>query len=107
MEAPSTTRVRLAIPSAKYWDHYRETITELYIKRNMSLPRLMPHMRHEYGFRATEKMYKLRFTEWNLKKNMTKSRSVACVHITGSSHMDTNKLKEYHRRQPEENVESF
>jgi hypothetical protein len=47
-------------------------------------------------------MYKLRFTEWNLKKNMTKSRSVACAHITGSSHMDTNKLKECHRRQPEE-----
>jgi hypothetical protein len=53
MEASSTTRVRLAIPSAKDWDHYRETITELYIKWNMSLTRLMSHMRHEYGFRAT------------------------------------------------------
>ncbi|KAI7771774.1 hypothetical protein LZL87_006050 [Fusarium oxysporum] len=102
MEAPSTTCDRLAVSSAKDWDHYREVITELYIKRNMSLPRLMSHMNRDYGFRATEKMYKLRFTEWNLKKNMTKSRSVACMRITGSSQMDTNKLKEYYRRQPEE-----
>ncbi|KAG7415270.1 hypothetical protein Forpe1208_v005775 [Fusarium oxysporum f. sp. rapae] len=102
MEAPSTTCDRLAVSSAKDWDHYREVITELYIKRNMSLPRLMSHMNRDYGFRATEKMYKLRFTEWNLKKNMTKSRSVAYMRITGSSQMDTNKLKEYYRRQPEE-----
>lgn len=53
MEAPRTTGGRLGVPSAKDWDHYREVITELYIKRNMSLSRLMSHMRLEYGFRAT------------------------------------------------------
>ncbi|KAF5622907.1 hypothetical protein F52700_10219 [Fusarium sp. NRRL 52700] len=100
MDAPSTVRGPSVVPSAEDSDHYRETITELYIKRNMSLPRLMSHMCLEYGFRASEKMYKLRFTQWNLKKKMTKSRSVSCVRIPGSSQMDTNKLKEYYRRQP-------
>jgi hypothetical protein len=53
MEASSATRRRLVIPSANDWDHYRETITDLYIKRNMSLARLMSHMLLEYGFKAT------------------------------------------------------
>ncbi|KAF5673639.1 hypothetical protein FDENT_10212 [Fusarium denticulatum] len=102
MDAPSTTRGRLAIPAVKDWDHYRETITELYIKRNMSLPKLMSHMRLVYGFRATEKMYKLRFTKWSLKKNMTRDRSAECVLNPGNNLMNLDKLKEYYRRQPEE-----
>ncbi|KAF4433459.1 hypothetical protein FACUT_8143 [Fusarium acutatum] len=102
MEAPSTIRGHLTVDSAKDWDHYREIITELYIKRNMSLPRLMSHMRLFYGFRATEKMYKLRFTEWNLRKNMTRDRSATCVLNPDNNLMNLDKLKEYYRRQPEE-----
>ncbi|KAF6521988.1 hypothetical protein HZS61_013516 [Fusarium oxysporum f. sp. conglutinans] len=62
---------------------------------------LMSHMRLEYGFRATEKMYKLRFTEWNLKKNMTRGRSAACILDPEVNLTNLDKLKEYYRRQPE------
>ncbi|EXA00047.1 hypothetical protein FOWG_00386 [Fusarium oxysporum f. sp. lycopersici MN25] len=72
----------------------------------MSLSRLMSHMRLEYGFRATrvwtlEKMYKLRFTEWNLKKNMTRGRSAACILDPEINLTNLGKLKEYYRREPE------
>jgi hypothetical protein len=49
----------------------------------------------------SEKMYKLRFTEWNLKKNMTRGRSVACIRSTETITTNVDKLKEYYRRQPE------
>jgi hypothetical protein len=35
------------------WEKHRETITDLYIGKNMSLPRLMEYMRTVYGFHGT------------------------------------------------------
>ncbi|KAG5756652.1 hypothetical protein H9Q69_002012 [Fusarium xylarioides] len=59
-------------------------------------------MRLVHGFGATEKMYELRFTEWNLKKNMTRGRSAEFMLSPENSLMSLDNLKEYYRRQPEE-----
>ncbi|KAI1087306.1 Clr5 domain-containing protein [Rostrohypoxylon terebratum] len=58
------------------WDTYRDILRELYIDRNMSLPRVMEHMSQEYSFRASKSMYKSRFAKWGFEKNMNSDRAM-------------------------------
>lgn len=58
------------------WTRHRETITTLYIGQNKTLKDVMATMEHQHEFVATERMYKARFKEWSVGKNVT----AAAVH---------------------------
>ncbi|KAH8880266.1 hypothetical protein GQ53DRAFT_545244 [Thozetella sp. PMI_491] len=51
------------------WENQRATITQLYVKENRTLAKLMEIMEDEHKFHATPKMYKSRFKRWGLWKN--------------------------------------
>ncbi|KAG7106159.1 hypothetical protein HYQ44_014455 [Verticillium longisporum] len=66
MEGFASTVPHSTMPasSSLSWDDLRVTITELYLDQGLSLPRLKERMRLDYGFHASTKMYKRRFTQW-------------------------------------------
>ncbi|RXG48775.1 hypothetical protein VDGE_07919 [Verticillium dahliae] len=70
MEGFASTVPQSSMPALS-WDDLRVTITELYLDQGLTLPRLMERMRLEYGLHASTKMYKSRFTQWGIRKNMT------------------------------------
>ncbi|KAI3336205.1 Clr5 domain-containing protein [Ustulina deusta] len=51
------------------WDKHRMVITDLYLNQGETLESVMQVMTEEYGFRATVKMYKMRFKKWGVAKN--------------------------------------
>lgn len=55
---------------------HRERITTLYIGQNKTLKDVMAIMEDKHDFVATERMYKARFKEWSVGKNVT----AAAVH---------------------------
>ncbi|KPI38998.1 uncharacterized protein AB675_4712 [Cyphellophora attinorum] len=58
-------------PLAVDWENYKPIIVELYRDLNLSLPVVKQRMETEYGFIASERMYKGRFSKdkWNIPKN--------------------------------------
>lgn len=60
-------------PLAEDWENYKSTIVHLYDTLNLSLPAVKKRMEEEYGFIASERMYKGRFSKekWNIQKNWT------------------------------------
>ncbi|KAK8051215.1 hypothetical protein PG993_002600 [Apiospora rasikravindrae] len=92
------------------WDGYRAIIAEYYIDSNMSLPRLINEMKANYGFHATARMYKTRFQQWGLKKNISFDRAIAALRDsqTGThslpvadGQISQERLRNYIRRLPE------
>ncbi|ORY62585.1 Clr5 domain-containing protein [Pseudomassariella vexata] len=64
---PMTPPGKYAPPDA--WEAHRGIISDLYLKQNMTLRRVMEVMEQEYDFHGTIKMYKLRISKWGLRKN--------------------------------------
>ncbi|KAH6660934.1 Clr5 domain-containing protein [Truncatella angustata] len=64
--ASTASQRRWATPQE--WDSYRGTITRLYWDQGRPLKDVGEIMRREYGFNATEKMYKTRVKKWGLTK---------------------------------------
>ncbi|KAK6840096.1 hypothetical protein PG987_005962 [Apiospora arundinis] len=68
-------------PSEPCWaspwdfDAHRDVITRLYIHEAKSLNQVAAIMAQDYNFRATDRMYKRRFAEWNLRKNKKYTRT--------------------------------
>ncbi|KAK3937218.1 Clr5 domain-containing protein, partial [Diplogelasinospora grovesii] len=58
------------------WERYRGTIQELYHSRNLPLKEVMKIMEQEHQFRATPRMYKMRFKAWGLDKNFKEAEVV-------------------------------
>ena len=56
-------------PGAEVWETHRSTIKRLYLDEKKTLNEVMATMQHNYGFKATIKMYKSRITKWALAKN--------------------------------------
>ncbi|ORY56388.1 Clr5 domain-containing protein [Pseudomassariella vexata] len=54
------------------WESYRARIINLYIDQKMPLRSVMQHMRDRHHFHATEKMYKMHFVRWRVRKNFKK-----------------------------------
>ncbi|CAL5867833.1 uncharacterized protein PFLUO_LOCUS2054 [Penicillium psychrofluorescens] len=52
------------------WQNYRETIEQLYRNDQLKLRDVKRIMERDYNFYASEKQYKDRFAEWNLRKNL-------------------------------------
>ncbi|KAH7350641.1 ankyrin repeat-containing domain protein [Rhexocercosporidium sp. MPI-PUGE-AT-0058] len=67
----STKRKREAVkpPSEDEWNHRKELLRGLYF--NSTLPKLMVHMKKDYGFLASKNQYERKFKEWNFRKNLT------------------------------------
>ncbi|KAI0483433.1 Clr5 domain-containing protein [Xylaria cf. heliscus] len=59
------------------WAKHRTTITDLYVKRRKKMKAVIRIMAEEYGFHATQRMYKTRFKKWGLTKNIRSKP--ACV----------------------------
>lgn len=59
-------------PTAEDWANYKDTILEMYDTLNLPLPTVLERMREQYGFIATVKMYKDRFSprNWNIRKHL-------------------------------------
>ncbi|KAL8777117.1 MAG: hypothetical protein Q9213_007998 [Squamulea squamosa] len=53
------------------WNAFKETIKELYINQNKSLPETMDAMNKQYSFNASQKLYKNKFREWKWQKNLS------------------------------------
>ncbi|KAK7952739.1 Clr5 domain-containing protein [Apiospora aurea] len=54
------------------WTRHRETITRLWWDENKPLKEVSRMMKEEYGFHATDRMFKMRFSAWGLQKNLKK-----------------------------------
>ncbi|RMZ92035.1 hypothetical protein DV736_g708, partial [Chaetothyriales sp. CBS 134916] len=55
-------------PSREDWQNHKMAIISMYIGQNMPLRQLVPYMDSYYGFKATERMFKQRFTDWGVFK---------------------------------------
>ncbi|KAK7941534.1 uncharacterized protein PG986_013921 [Apiospora aurea] len=64
---------RVAYAGSDEWEMHRDTIVDLYIKRRLGLPDVCRIMREQHNFVATERMYKMRFRIWGLRKYKTRS----------------------------------
>ncbi|KAK7990115.1 hypothetical protein PG989_010430 [Apiospora arundinis] len=64
---------RVAYAGSDEWERHRDTIVDLYIKRRLGLPDVCRIMREQHNFVATERMYKMRFRIWGLRKYKTRS----------------------------------
>lgn len=56
---------------AEAWESYKSTIRTLYLEERKPLKEVMAIMADKYGFQATPKMYKTRFSAWGFVKNNT------------------------------------
>ncbi|KAK8025515.1 hypothetical protein PG990_003338 [Apiospora arundinis] len=76
MATPTPTKqIRWARPRVDWTDEIRELVTELYQRQNRPLKEVARIMHVEYGFNATETMYKKRIKQWGLWKNVRHSNS--------------------------------
>ncbi|OCT49333.1 hypothetical protein CLCR_11310 [Cladophialophora carrionii] len=55
------------------WDTLKPIIEELYIHQGLPLTDVMARMKQQYGFDASDKMYKKRFRDWHMRKNSTQA----------------------------------
>ncbi|KAK1978880.1 hypothetical protein LZ30DRAFT_199071 [Colletotrichum cereale] len=56
---------------AEAWESFKLTIRHLYLEERRPLKEVMQIMNDQYGFQATPKMYKTRFSQWGFVKNNT------------------------------------
>ncbi|CCF36756.1 hypothetical protein CH063_08246 [Colletotrichum higginsianum] len=56
---------------AEAWESFKLTIRHLYLEERRPLKEVMQIMADQYGFQATPKMYKTRFSQWGFVKNNT------------------------------------
>ncbi|KAM0354194.1 hypothetical protein ACHAPU_001229 [Fusarium lateritium] len=56
---------------AEAWESFKSTIRTLYLEERKPLKEVMSVMADKYGFQATPKMYKTRFSQWGFVKNNT------------------------------------
>ncbi|KAH6652387.1 Clr5 domain-containing protein [Truncatella angustata] len=63
------------IHSACEWESMHSIVKQLYVTEHRKLSEVMFIMDRHYGFKATEQMYKKRFTAWGLAKNRKRSNS--------------------------------
>ncbi|KAM5356437.1 hypothetical protein ACJ41O_003083 [Fusarium nematophilum] len=56
---------------AEAWEGFKNTIRTLYLDERKPLKEVMSIMAEKYGFQATPKMYKTRFSQWGFVKNNT------------------------------------
>lgn len=56
---------------AEAWESFKSTIRALYLEERKPLKEVMSIMADKYGFQATPKMYKTRFSQWGFVKNNT------------------------------------
>ncbi|KAF4983391.1 hypothetical protein FZEAL_1120 [Fusarium zealandicum] len=56
---------------AEAWESLKTTIRTLYLEERKPLKEVMSIMADKYGFQATPKMYKTRFSQWGFVKNNT------------------------------------
>lgn len=91
------------------WKRHRDTISTLYKQKR--LKDVMSFMEREYGFFATERMYKARFKEWGVGKNVT---AVEVQHLmqkleqgktknevlAASDRVDVSRIQRYVKRKP-------
>ncbi|EWZ84732.1 hypothetical protein BFJ63_vAg16245 [Fusarium oxysporum f. sp. narcissi] len=56
---------------AEAWESFKHTIRKLYLEERKPLKEVMSVMADQYGFQATPKMYKTRFSQWGFVKNNT------------------------------------
>ncbi len=67
-EHPSLTLQPLDPPNREDWERFKPTIVGKYLGMNAPLHEIVREMEHWYGFRASKRMYKQRFTDWNVFK---------------------------------------
>ncbi|KAK0384062.1 hypothetical protein NLU13_8151 [Sarocladium strictum] len=68
-------------PSASDWDKYRERITQLYAHDGLSCAEVAKRMEDVDGFRASRKMYRIRFEAWGLEKKVTREHALRILAI--------------------------
>jgi Clr5 domain len=51
-------------PSREDWERFKLTIVSKYVGMNIPLHEIVLDMEYCYGFKASQRMYKQRFTEW-------------------------------------------
>lgn len=66
--APSLTLRPLDPPTREDWERFKPTIVGKYLGMNTPLHEIVRDMEQCYGFRASQRMYKQRFTDWGAFK---------------------------------------
>lgn len=81
---------RSEAPSRKEWERHRPEITRLYIDERWKLKDPVKHMLSNHGFRANERMYKKRISDWDLRRNLNRDeRDAVCnlINVHGEKNM--------------------
>ncbi|KAH7152930.1 hypothetical protein EDB81DRAFT_757947 [Dactylonectria macrodidyma] len=65
------TRPSRELVPAEAWESFKSTIRVLYLEERKPLKEVISIMIDKYGFEATPKMYKTRFSQWGFVKNNT------------------------------------
>ncbi|KAK9780284.1 putative Clr5 domain-containing protein [Seiridium cardinale] len=71
-EPDQASKARIHTP--KEWQTMYMVIRQLYVIEHRKLSEVMTIMEQQFGFKATEQMYKKRFTAWGLAKNRKRVR---------------------------------
>ncbi|ERF72468.1 hypothetical protein EPUS_07925 [Endocarpon pusillum Z07020] len=66
--------------SAAEWETWRPLITQLYFTEDKTLKMVQKILADDYGFHATERMFKRRIHKWKLDKNNKEHEMKAVVH---------------------------
>ncbi|KAK6069008.1 hypothetical protein SCUP515_09213 [Seiridium cupressi] len=77
---------RMVYASEEDWERHKDTVIRLYWNENRTLREVMDTMKRDSGFNGTTRMYKSRFKNWGLVKNMSRqetSRIKSKLHATG------------------------
>ncbi|KAH8731102.1 hypothetical protein GQ44DRAFT_604903 [Phaeosphaeriaceae sp. PMI808] len=77
---------------AEVWEPYKERILELYVTKEVPLPKIIHIIENEYGFKAELRQYRTRISQWGKDKNVKPKEMAAIVRKRQRrKHVETNK----------------
>ncbi|KAL8366442.1 hypothetical protein RB595_004972 [Gaeumannomyces hyphopodioides] len=71
MDEPPDPAMDRSIPHDKRWPLLKDTIVDLFIRRDLKIADVAKHMKEVYGFDAQSAHYRYRFKSWNIHKRTT------------------------------------
>ncbi|KAK2017099.1 ankyrin [Colletotrichum eremochloae] len=92
------------------WKNHRARITEIYWEQDKDLDAVIEIMKSEHRFLATERQYKRKFKDWDLRKNTSTDESWAMIRIRKRRKEQEGKLTIFKLRErevPSENINRF
>ncbi|KAG8156501.1 hypothetical protein KVR01_013605 [Diaporthe batatas] len=79
----------LGFPQKGEWLQYKSVMRKIYVEENQTLAQVRDHMRRNYGFIASIKMFKSRFIAWGWRKNIKLTVGLDPRHVQETPYEDS------------------